>query len=274
MKLDPVLRRQTRRSFELASDEALDGWLDALVDGDRTTRAHQVRCLRELLHLVDDTYAQHARDAALRTRSLMLSSNELTAANERLRAEMRAQLRVIDTLRTTANELLLRSGEAPIADGAMDVERLSALMLRLVREREAAIEASRASHERLALALDSVQDTLWDWDVARGEVYFSPRINEVLGYPEGTAIDLEAWRTLLHPQDRAGVAALRRDHLAGRAPHYDAEFRVRTLDGGWRWLRSRGKVVARDAHGDALRMIGTLSDVDRKSTRLNSSHTS
>jgi PAS domain S-box-containing protein len=270
MKLDPVLRRQTRRSFELPSDDALDGWLEALVDGDRATRARQVQCLRELLRLVDDTYAQHARDAALRTRSLMLSSNELTAANERLRAETRAQKRVIDALRTTANELLLRSGEAPIGpigpigDLALDAERLTALMLRLVREREAAIEASRASHERLALALDSVQDTLWDWDIARGEVYFSPRLSEVLGYPEGTTIDLEAWRTLLHPQDRAGVAALRRAHLAGLAAHYDAEFRVRMLDGGWRWLCSRGKVVSRDDSGEALRMIGTLSDITER----------
>jgi signal transduction histidine kinase/ActR/RegA family two-component response regulator len=91
MKLDPVLGRQLRRTLELPNDGALGAWLDALLDGDRASRAQQVDALRTLLRLVDDSYVQHRRDAALRTRSLMLSSEELIVANERLRAEMRAQ---------------------------------------------------------------------------------------------------------------------------------------------------------------------------------------
>jgi len=261
MKLGPVLSRQLRRLFELGDGRDLEDWLHDLVHADPGTRERQAQALRGLLRMVDATYAQQARDVALRTRSLDLSSNELTLANERLREETRAQKRLIDTLRATANELLLPTGAPPIGDEPIDAERLSALMLQLVREREAALEASRISHERLALAIDSVQDTLWDWDLLSGQVYFSPRLAEVLG--KSGEVDLEPH---IHPQDRDSVAALRLAHLRGETSDYCAEFRVRTISGNWRWLRSRGRVVSRDDAGRALRMVGTLSDVtDRRS---------
>ncbi|MDF1504045.1 PAS domain S-box protein [Roseisolibacter sp. H3M3-2] len=50
-------------------------------------------------------------------------------------------------------------------------------------------------------------------------------------------------------------------HVRGEAPHQAAEYRVRHRDGSWRWLLGRGRVVARDAAGRALRMVGTLTDV-------------
>jgi len=261
MKLGPVLSRQLRRLLQLGDERGLEDWLDDLVHGDEATREQQAQALRGLLRIIDATYAQHARDVALRTRSLDLSSNELTLANERLREETRAQKRLIDTLRATANELLVPTGAPPIGDEPIDAERLSALMLQLVREREAAIEASRISHERLALAIDSVQDTLWDWDLVTGQVYFSPRLAEILG--KSGEVDLEPH---IHPQDRENVTALRLAHLRGETSDYQAEFRVRNVNGSWRWLRSRGRVVSRDDAGRALRMVGTLSDVsDRRS---------
>jgi len=260
MKLGPVLNRQLRRLLELNDERDLEDWLHALVNGDTATRERQVHSLRSLLRIVDATYAQHARDVALRTRSLDLSSNELTLANGRLREETRTQRRLLDTLRATANELL-PNGSAPIGAEPIGAERLSALMLQLVREREAALEASRISHERLALALDSVQDTLWDWDLVSGQVYFSPRLAEVLGY--SGKIDLDQH---IHPHDLEHVLELRRAHLRGDSTDYRAEFRVCTIDGAWRWFRSRGRVVSRDDGGRALRMVGTLSDVTDRRT--------
>ena len=50
--------------------------------------------------------------------------------------------------------------------------------------------------------------------------------------------------------------------LSGEISEYAVEHRVRTRDGGWIWILSRGKVVERDpASGRALRMAGTNIDI-------------
>jgi signal transduction histidine kinase len=54
-------------------------------------------------------------------------------------------------------------------------------------------------------------------------------------------------------------------HLEDRVPVYEMEFRLRAADGSYRWVLSRGRVVERDGHGRASRMVGTLTDLtDRR----------
>jgi PAS domain S-box-containing protein len=70
------------------------------------------------------------------------------------------------------------------------------------------------------------------------------------------------WDENLHPDE--GPEATRRfyEHVAGKAEFYDAEYRIRTRSGTWRWIFERGRVVERDAHGKALRMLGVCMDLD------------
>ena len=129
-----------------------------------------------------------------------------------------------------------------------------------------ALQAERVRHERLELAMRSVQDALWDWNVAGERAYFSPRLLEILGYEPGeTELDLAGWREHMHPDDRADAREHLQSHLRGEIPQYEAEFRVRAKNGQWRWIRSRGRVVKRNADQRALRMVGTHTDVtDRR----------
>src|SRR5439155_981722 len=134
---DPVLGRQLRRTLELPNDGALGAWLNALLDGDRASRAQQVDALRMLLRLVDDSYVQHRRDAALRTRSLMLSSEELIVANERLPAELEPLLRdALEPLEPRAHEkgvaLTLELDGALPPEGLGDPMRLRQVLVNLV----------------------------------------------------------------------------------------------------------------------------------------------
>ncbi len=150
-----VLARQMRRHLGLTDNLGLDAWLEQMVHGDVAGRIEKMVALRRLLAIVNDTYAQQERDVALRSRSLELSSLELIAANDRLRIDVAKQKRVIDTLRDTANALLLQSGAETIGEGAMDAERLSTLMQLLVCEREAALAEIHATSEQLREAKQS-----------------------------------------------------------------------------------------------------------------------
>ena len=131
---------------------------------------------------------------------------------------------------------------------------------------QAALQSERAQRERLELALDSVQEAVWEWHIGTDEAQFSPRLLQILGYAPGELrMTLSTWRELMHPEDRAEARERLAAHLKSNSSHYESEFRVRHRNGEWRWILSRGRVVERDAAGRAQRMIGTHTDVtDRR----------
>ena len=65
----------------------------------------------------------------------------------------------------------------------------------------------------------------------------------------------------VHPDDRPDVLSQLTRHILGESEFYENTFRMRTLDGGWCWVLSRGFAVERDGDGRALRMVGTSRDV-------------
>jgi diguanylate cyclase (GGDEF)-like protein/PAS domain S-box-containing protein len=135
-----------------------------------------------------------------------------------------------------------------------------ALSRRMLHESDALEHALRTSEERFDLAVDGSNAGLWDWDVSSGEVYYSPRYKELLGYADHEFSNtLDSFLDHLHPDDRAGQVAALNEHRAHGAP-YDAEFRLRTRAGNYRWFEARGKSV-RDANGEAVRMAGSITDI-------------
>jgi PAS domain S-box-containing protein len=72
------------------------------------------------------------------------------------------------------------------------------------------------------------------------------------------------WNDLMHPDDLAGEDELYRAVADGRSEEYEAEHRMRTRSGRWRWVMTRGRVVERDAHGRATRIVGVAVDIDAR----------
>ena len=123
----------------------------------------------------------------------------------------------------------------------------------------------RTSEERWKFALDGARDAMWDYDVESGTEHVSARWPEMLGYTDGELdVSYNAWERSIHPDDRATVLSRLQACLGGSAAIYESEHRVRCKDGSWKWILVRGKVVARDADGKALRMIGTRSDITER----------
>ena len=87
----------------------------------------------------------------LRTRSLAISSDELTSVNERLRRETHDQQQVLSTLRAATRELMAELGheEAPATEGGgSDLLGLATLMRELLGQRAKAQEDLAASEQR------------------------------------------------------------------------------------------------------------------------------
>jgi len=129
-------------------------------------------------------------------------------------------------------------------------------------ERQQAERALRAREERLELALWGTDLGLWDWRISEDAIVYDAPYEAMLGYAPGDAPrSIQEWELSIHPDDRAEAMRRLRDHLDGRSPHYESTHRLRTADGGWKWMFDRGKVVRRDDDGRPLRMVGTHRDV-------------
>jgi diguanylate cyclase (GGDEF)-like protein/PAS domain S-box-containing protein len=112
------------------------------------------------------------------------------------------------------------------------------------------------------LALQAVGDTVWDWHVQAGVEHYSPGFLRLYGYEEGEiAATPEALDRLTHPEDMEQMQLDREAHFSGAAETYRNEHRVRCKDGSWKWILTRGVVIARDAAGRPLRMVGTHTDI-------------
>lgn len=121
--------------------------------------------------------------------------------------------------------------------------------------------------QRLKFALEGSRDGLWDWKIDSGEVYFSPRWLEMLGYSEGElAFDVNEWRKRIHPHDVEVVEKNLTPHLEGKTPFYECEHRILCKDGSYKWILDRGMVTNRDQSGKALRMVGTHADITERKT--------
>ncbi|MFC1476054.1 PAS domain S-box protein [Candidatus Zixiibacteriota bacterium] len=127
-------------------------------------------------------------------------------------------------------------------------------------------EALRRSQQRLDLALKTAVMGIWDRNIQTGEVIRNELAANIYGYSlaemEGNA---GRWESRIHPDDKLKVIEARNKHLQGKTPLYACEYRLQHKSGEWRWIESRGKVVARDENGKPLRIMGTLLDItDRK----------
>ncbi|MCA3135327.1 MAG: response regulator [Betaproteobacteria bacterium] len=129
---------------------------------------------------------------------------------------------------------------------------------------ERALDLARTK-ERLGLAIDGSRLVLWEWDLATKQVFLSDRWSGIVGGSPGeTTISLEHFLEIVHPDDRASVSEALDALLSGQSPSYSIEHRVRTNAGHWRWIQSRGNIVAHRPEGMAPRAIGTHVDITER----------
>jgi PAS domain S-box-containing protein len=260
-----LLERQLKRAFGLEAEQA-SLWLSRLALADASPQPPDpdldrlLQGLPRLLERVSEAYAQQDRDLSLLRRSLELSSQELSDANQKLREDARSGSLALAALQRAFDAMRKEAGDIA-ADEAGDLVALAEQVAGLTRDRERMQTALARSEERFELAMRGANDGVWDWDLTTGTVYYSPRWKAMLGHEEdeiGPA--LAEWSGRVHPDDQAAAMAAAQAHFDGETPHFEITFRFRHKDGHYLWMLSRGLAV-RDSAGTPLRMVGTHTDV-------------
>jgi len=117
---------------------------------------------------------------------------------------------------------------------------------------------------RLELAIEAAELDLWENDLVAGTVTRpATRIYAELGYSlEEVSGMVEGIFALMHPDDAAGFRHALREHVAGRTPRYQVDFRIRAKNGQWVWYANHGKIMDRDSAQPGRRFIGVTFNID------------
>lgn len=138
------------------------------------------------------------------------------------------------------------------------------ITVRDVTEEQHALASLRESVERSSFALDSAGQWVWDFDIVANKVWRSPQWKRALGFePDELADEDEPWR-IVHPSDRRNVDNAMAGILRGERTSFEATYRLRHRDGSWRWILSRGTVVAFAPDGSPARVLATSVDITRQ----------
>lgn len=141
-------------------------------------------------------------------------------------------------------------------------------------------EVLRRSEERYALAMAGTNDALWDWDIAEGEIYVSPRIFDFLPadfhwlLPEKNVVSRSnsGWfLDAIHPDDFEGWKEAMVAHLKGETDLFAHECRLATKSGPEAWVHCRGLAV-RGEDGKPYRLVGSVSNISERKKSEQSLH--
>ncbi len=134
-----------------------------------------------------------------------------------------------------------------------------------ITERKKTEEALRDSEQRLELALLGGDVGLWDWDVRTNQQFRNDKWFEILGYaPNEIESSYSGWKRLVHPDDFPRLQGLWLAHAQGLTDSYEAENRLLSKSGEWKWTLARGKIVERDENGKPVRVVGTTVDISER----------
>lgn len=161
----------------------------------------------------------------------------------------------------------LKSYKGPIRNSRGEIVGVMGGNMDLTEAKNAA-EALRESEARWKFALEGSGTGVWDFNVKSGDIFFSNQWKALLGYGEnGIEASMDAWRSLVHPEDREKVTRGLEAFRSGSSDVFTVEYRMMRNDGSWAWVMSRGKAVEFDGDGAPLRIIGTNTDITNMKAR-------
>ena len=135
---------------------------------------------------------------------------------------------------------------------------LYAYFAQLARAREAD-NIYNMTQNRFDTALSRARCGLWDWDLSRGQIYWSASMYHLLGMDASQEmLGFSQVAMLVHPED-ADLFELANEVLVENRQNVDSAFRMKHQSGEWVWVRARVEVVNSDE--GVPHLIGIAMDI-------------
>jgi two-component system, cell cycle sensor histidine kinase PleC len=206
--------------------------------------------------------------------SIQLADGQKALAIVR-RLDAHGQLAVVQNVNDALAMWWSRALSLSLLGGAVTLV-IAALALAFHQQLRRAGHADYVSVEirrRLETVLSSGRSGLWDWDVARGRIYWSDSMFTLLGRerdaPFMSFADINA---LLHSGDVNLMQAA--DELANSpSSTIDHEFRLLHKDGHWLWFRAKGERIE-NHDGELPHLVGIALDITDEKNLTESRKTS
>lgn len=128
------------------------------------------------------------------------------------------------------------------------------------------VTSSPEQIERFALALEAINESVYDWDLANGTFEHLPLADTSMKRWVEEPRTPEQWLDTIHWDDQLIYAKAVRAHLAGHTARLLCEYRYKARDGSWRWARQQG-VAVRGRGGAATRIVGSVGDITAQKER-------
>ncbi|WP_158413194.1 PAS domain S-box protein [Baaleninema simplex] len=130
----------------------------------------------------------------------------------------------------------------------------------VTEQKRAQAEIARAK-ERFELVVRASNDGFWDWNLETGEIYYSPRWKEMLGYrDEELENDFSTWEQVIVEEDRITTLELLDEYNAGRIDRFHIVQRFHHRSGSTVYALCRA-IHVKNRAGQVVRMVGSNSDI-------------
>ena len=114
--------------------------------------------------------------------------------------------------------------------------------------------------ERYALALEAINEAVYDYDATNGTIYYAPQLGAMLGLENERLRTVEDWTSRIDPDDLPSYRQAWRALFRGEQARLDCQYRYRAGDGRWRWAHQHG-IALRDGAGRVRRVVGAVGDI-------------
>lgn len=127
-------------------------------------------------------------------------------------------------------------------------------------------ECLRISEERYKLALEGANDAIWEWNIENNSFFASDKWEEITEYGFNKNDSLKKLLGELLPiENKELLLSQLGDHLSGKTPFYQCEFKLKTKSGKDKWLFIRGKALI-NSNGEATKLAGSITDITYRKT--------
>ena len=166
---------------------------------------------------------------------------------------LRAKVKVFAELhrKTSQLESLNRELEQRVEERTRELEKKTESLLQLNLN-------LALKNQELDAILHTAPDIIFSRQTDGNRDYISDRFYDYTGASQGSA-NGHGWINYLYPEDRVAAMTLW-ERCVESGANYDAEYRMRSKDGEYRWFRARA-VPIRDDQGNIVRWYGTCSDI-------------